>query len=561
MGSSIITPLHGHAGTVPPVRSGERLLILGVRWCVVLVLTAAAMYYAWKSMKWQIMIDSPVMHYVNFLIDHGRKPYTDITDNNMPGAYYTEALAMRVFGASDLGWRVYDFFLLASMTGALVLIARGGIRGTGDWVAGVFASGVFLAVHAAEGPKYSVEREQVITVLLVFSYLALFAAVRRRQPLWMLGMGLTGGLATSIKPSFLPLTLLLIVMAAVVLHRRRVAWLAYVGWALLGLVLVGLVDLGFLLHYDALRGFLFILRVVTPTYTGMARESFWKLLSMSLPEYVPVLVLLTVAASVACWKQHSSWTWEQGAIALGALFGLASYMAQGKPFAHHRYTLLVLLFLLIGYELLEALRQRGLPRWLAVAAFAWVVLRLVPMEMREVLHISRQMAAGQTPLTLQMESDLNRLGGTAALQDKVQCFDLVFGCLNSLYHLRLLENTSYTGDLLLFAKQDGPAVEYYRHKYWALEKHDPAQVLVMSNEWFQLPNSFDKVDYWPEFKRFLASHYTLVVQRRFEHQGLDPKDPEAYRIYIRTGSPLMQDAAALQDAPVAQDTTNEFPVR
>jgi hypothetical protein len=220
-------------------------------------------------------------------------------------------------------------------------------------------------------------------------------------------MGLTGGLATSIKPSFLPLTLLLIVMAAVVLHRRRVAWLAYVGWALLGLVLVGLVDLGFLLHYDALRGFLFILRVVTPTYTGMARESFWKLLSMSLPEYVPVLVLLTVAASVACWKQHSSWTWEQGAI------------AQGKPFAHHRYTLLVLLFLLIGYELLEALRQRGLPRWLAVAAFAWVVLRLVPMEMREVLHISRQMAAGQTPLTLQMESDLNRLGGTAALQDKV----------------------------------------------------------------------------------------------------------------------------------------------
>jgi hypothetical protein len=71
-------------------------------------------------------------------------------------------------------------------------------------------------------------------------------------------------------------------------------------------------------------------------------------------------------------------------------------------------------------------------------------------------------------------------------------------------------------------------------------------LIVLSNEWFQQPNSFDKVDYWPAFKQFLAANYTLVVQRRLEHQGLDPNNPEAYRIYVRKTSPLLARAGVLQ---------------
>jgi hypothetical protein len=542
--------LHGHSA-----ESRDGALVLAVRWCVVVVLAAAAVYYAYASIHWQIMIDSTVMHYVNFLMDHGRKPYTDITDNNMPGAYYTEALAMRVFGTGDVAWRVYDFFQMIVLTGALMLIARRGGRGAGnwgagDWVAGVFAAGVFIAIHAEEGPQYSAEREQLITVLLVLGYAAMFAAVRRRQPAWMLAMGLAGGLAASIKPSFLPLSLALLVMMAFVLRRRRVTWLVYVGWAMLGFVTIALVDVGYLLHYDALRGFLFILQKVTGTYTSMGRLGFWDLLGYALPEYVPLMVLLAVAAALARRRSEGSWAlgwdWEQWALVLGVGFGLASFMAQGKPFWHHRYTYLVLLFLVIGVELLAALRQRGLPRWLAVAAFGYVLFWLVPFDMREVLHTHRMMAAGQTPFVLTLESDLERLGGSPALQDKVQCFDLVFGCMTALYHMQIVENTSYTGDLLLFARQSSPAAEYYRTRYWELEKQDPAQVIVMSNEWFQEPNNFDKVDYWPPFKRFLAENYTLVVQRRLEGQGLDPKNPEAYRIYVRKNSPLLGRAMLLR---------------
>jgi hypothetical protein len=516
-----------------------------VRLSIIVLMAATAVYYAVQTIHWQIMVDSSVMHYVDFLIDHGRKPYTQITDNNMPGAYYTEWLAMHLFGYSDVGWRLYDCFLLAALTLGLVLIAR-----PYDWLAGLFAGGLFLAVHAAEGPQYAGEREQVITVLLVLGYAAMFAAVRRQRPWLLLWMGLTGGLATSIKPTFLPLTLVLLAMMTVVLRRRKIASPPYLAWSFAGLIAVAAVDLAYLLYFHALEGFLFVLRVVTPTYTALAREPFFHLLSLSLPDYIPFVLLLTLLAALACWRRPPAWTWEHWALAVGAAFGLASFMAQGKPFWHHRYTFLALLFLLIGLVLLHALNQRGLPRLLAALAFAYALLWTVQRDMREVLHQTRQMPGGQSPFTLALEADLNGLGGPAALQDKVQCFDLVYGCLSALYHLRIVENTSYTGDLLFFTQQDNPAVEHYRTMYWDEERRDPASVIVLSNEWFQMDNSFDKVKYWPQFEHFLQQNYTLAIQRRFAHQGKDPNNPEAYRIYIRNNSPLLLRAPAVQAVPV-----------
>lgn len=525
--------------TAPSTSKYSDIAATLTRAAIVVVLTFAVLYCGYKSLHWQMMIDSPIMHYVNFLIDHGRKPYADITDNNMPGAYYTEALAMRIFGTGDLAWRIYDYFLLTVLTATLIYVAK-----PYDWLAGFFAGGLFIAVHAAEGPKYLVEREQVLTVLLVLGYAALFAAVRKQWSWLMLLLGITGGLATSIKPTFLPLPLALMLLATIVLRRRQITALPYILWAFAGLVAVAALDLGYLLHYGVLQSFWFVLHTVSPTYTLLQRYNFWKLLILSLPQYIPLLVLLSIAAALA--YRHKTWSWEKLAILLGAAFGLLSFMVQGKPFLHHRYTLLVMLFLLIGFELLDALRQSGWPRAIAMIAFAYALLWIVPMSLREVIHINRQIPQGQVPFVLSLESDLQHLGGADTLQDKVQCFDLVYGCLNALNRMKIVENTSYTGDLLIFAEHDSPAAEYYRNKYWALEQQDPASVIVMSNEWFQRKNSFDKVALWPPFQAFLARNYQLVIQRTLDHQGDDPRNPDAYRIYIRNNSPLLTRATTLQ---------------
>jgi hypothetical protein len=493
------------------------------------VLVLWAVMYVAASVHWRLTSDAPIMHYVNFLIRHGMKPYSD-SDNNMPGAYYTDAWAMGVFGTGDLGWRMYEFFLLAVMAGAMVGIAR-----PYDWLAGVFAAGMFLVVHGAEGPAVAVEREQVILVLLVVAYGAMFTAVRRSAPWLMVVMGVACGVAASIKPTFLPLPVALLALMAIVQRRRGVAAWPYLVWAVAGLVAVVAYDVAYLVHYDALRGFWFILHTMTPAYAALQRLRFVELVQHMLPPGIGWMLLVSVAAVIAGWKQRKAWSWEQWALAMGVAFGLASFFVQGKGFAHHRDTYLALLLLLVAMELLALLRQSGCTRVIAMAAVGVFLVVVVPYNARAMLRFGTagyEVADG-------MQQDLLLLGGSANLQDKVQCLDLVYGCFNALYHLGIVENTGFTGDLTFFSKTDGPAVRYYRSMFWELARKDPATVLVLSNEVFLQPDDFDKVKNWPEFADYVRLNYTQLLERTY-YPGHD-----GYRIYVRNGTDVLSRAEAL----------------
>jgi hypothetical protein len=522
------SPVHAKS-TVEPA-SGDWFVSL-LRVLMVAGFTFSAAYYVYSSVHWQMAVDSPVMHYVNFLMDHGLKPYSDISDNNMPGAYFTEAWAMHVFGAGDLGWRLYEYFLLAVLTGSMVVIAR-----PYDWLAGVFAGGLFVVVHAAEGPDYAVERELVILVLLSVAYAAMFTASRKRWPWLMLLAGFASGLAASIKPTFLPLPAAMFAMMAFVLWRRKISPLSYLAWALLGLIVAAALDVQFLLHYDAMHGFLFILRKVLPAYGVLQRLGVGHLISLMLPRWFVWLVLLIVAAGMSRLRRRATWTWEQWAIAVGMAFGLLSYFVQGKGFAHHLYTYLALLFLLLGMELMAALRQPGWPRDLSITAVFFLLLWILPYFVRE----THRRGPGQAAVADAMEGDLQALGGAQDLQQKVQCFDLVYGCLNALYHLQIVENTGFTGDLLFFNKKEDGAVKYYRDMYWVLEAENPATVIVLSNEVLLQPNDFGRIDGYPRWAEYLAQNFTEVEERTF------PPNGNAYRIYVRNGTPLLAKAMALK---------------
>jgi hypothetical protein len=516
----------------PPIISVDRALSL-LRILILLELAIAAIHYAVVSIHWPLLGDSTVMHYVVFLIKHGFKPYTQITDNNMPGAYYTEALAMHVFGSTDVGWRIYDYFLLATMTAALIVIAL-----PYDWMAGAFAAGLFIVVHGAEGAAYSVEREQIIMILLLIAYALMFTAVRRRRPVIMLLMGLTTGVALSIKPTFLPLPVALLVLMACVLRRRRIPALTYLAWAILGLTLVFALDIGYLLHYHVIKPFLFILFTVSPTYASTGLLGIFRLIGLMFPRDIRFVLLPIIAITI--WivlKRRAHFTWEHGALALGFAFGLFSYFVQGKGFLHHRYTFLTLLFLLIGFALFDALRQRGNLRAISFACFALIFLWIVPTN---VMATKRAPTVG-APMQLALE----RLGGASDLQDKVQCFDMVFGCFGALYHLDLVENTAFTGDLLFFSNSNGLAAQYYKQMFWDYARKDPATVLVISNEWFgHRDNSFDKVNVWPQFARYLAKNYTLVTEQPLD-ENVRERSPRKFRIYVRNGTPMLAKARFL----------------
>ena len=514
----------------------QRLSVL--RRAVICAVLFSAIYYAALSVHWPLMLDSPIMHYVNFMMDHGLKPYQDITDNNMPGSYLTERWAMHLFGAGDLGWRIYEFFLLGVLTLATIVIAR-----PYDWLAGLYAGGIFLILHGAEGPGYAVEREEVMTVLILVGYAFLFAAIRRQKPWLMLPFGFLLSLAGSIKPTVAPLVLLLLLVAAIVLRQHSLRSAPYLAWGLAGFAGAAALIVRFILHFHALGNFLFLLRTITPTYVALWQPSVAALVRRSWPaSLLPLLPL----GLLALFLNRRSWTWEKSALVCGFAFGGFSYLAQGKGFNHHRYTYLVFFLLLIAIDFTTALRTSGLPRLVGAVGLALTVALIIPYDLAKMWIL-----VPDSDLTLQLERDLNTLGGPVALDDKVQCFDLIFGCLNALYHDHVLQNSGFTGDLLLFPERESPASQYYRAKFRDLAQRNPAQVLVITNEWFGQPASFNKLDTWPEFVHYLDGNYTQVLARSFPYEGVrrpvSPESPDfhAYRIYIRNQSPLLARASAL----------------
>ena len=562
-------------GVKSPTLPGS--IVFPLRLLLLLAFAIGIAYYAVVSIHWPLMCDAPVLHYVNFLMQHGMQPYQTITDNNMPGAYLTEGWAMYLFGAGDLGWRFYDFFLLFVITLAMVQIARRfEPLHSRDWLAGIFGGCFFALLHGSEGPNYPGEREQVITALLLVGYALLFTAVRRRMAVLLLPFGFICGLAASIKPTALPLGLVLLAFAAYVLRRRSVPVLPFLAWGIAGFALAFAIDFAFLIAHHAVGPFWFVLHTITPSYIALAHPSFGDMLREAMPKDLRrfvVLVALPAALVNLPWRRPGppassspfpeGWNWERWALNLGILFGLFTYFLQHKGFVHHRYTFEAILFFLIGVDLLRALRTPGWSRVIGAAGILSTVFYFVPRYMLE-LH----QTAPNSVLTLAMEQDLGSLGvasaspdgaavpraSLSALQGKVQCFDLIFGCLNSLYHLGLVENTGFTGDLLFFFPKEGLAVTYYRDMFWREARKDPADVLVVTNEWLQLPNSFDKLKTWPAFDQYLAANYTQVIARDFPMEarltapsapGPGDQAPRAYRIYVRNSSPLLRTAQAV----------------
>ena len=483
--------------------------------CMVVLFCGAAAYVVFTR-HWQWMWDTQVMHYISFLIDHGRVPYRDIYDINMPGAYLTERWALRVFGGGDLGWRMYEYTLLGSMTVAMVVIAK-----PYDWLAGLFSGVLFTLLYGALGPFQAAERDEVMTALLFVGYAFLFTAVRKAWPLLMAPFGLAFGLAVLIKPTTLPFAVVLLVMPLVVQRRQGRSAAIYLGLALVGFALALGLLLQMLLPGHAVGPFLFILRKLVPYYASLAHPGWGVLIRRSLPKTV---VLYAAAAAVLAWTNSRRANWEMWAIRLGFVFGALSYFVQRKGYDYHRISYLCFGLLWIGLEFTAALKDRGWRRNLGVAGMGFAVLLMVPFNARKVRAMQ-----DTNPAAFVLEDDLRRLGGEA-LQGRVQCLDLVGGCYSALFRMGLVQSTGFTGDLQFFGPNDGSVVPYYRKIFWDDIHRAPPQVIVLSNEWYQDSRySFGKLDTWPEFRDYLSTAYRLDrTEGVFPLYGY----PMMYRVYV-----------------------------
>ena len=479
-------------------------------------LVAAFLFLIVHTWRWPLMLDAQVMHYVNFLMDHGFAPYRDISDMNMPGAYLMERFSMVVFGPGDLGFRIYDFFLMGTMTLGMIAIAW-----PYDWMAGLFSGVLFAMIHATDGPKGTGQRDEVMAVLMVLGFAFLFHAVRKGIPAWMALGGFFFGMATMVKPTIAPLGVLLLLLGALALRKKGARVLAFVVYGALGACVPAVIFAGFLLHYHALDAFLYLNRTMTAYYAHLNRWAFIPLLRECMPR--PMRLLVPFGLAVVALNPDR-WNWERWALALGVAFSALSYFIQGKGFYYQRYPLIAFTLLWFGIEFSIAMRGKRVARVLGSIGLAIGIFGLVPLFAERTRTVSYSNIFTET-----LEADLQHIGPDR-LQRDVQCLDMVDGCMNALYHLGIVQQTGLTGDNLLFPPDPSfPAVQHYRQVFWDALQANPPDVFVLSDEKFVDPASFDKLDRWPLFRQYLADHYDLYSAHSFNITV-------AYRIYVRKGS-------------------------
>ena len=514
-----------------------------------------------RTWHWPLVNDPAQFSYLCFLMDHGMAPYRDIIEMNMPGTYLVNWTVMHALGAGSLAWRIFDLGLLGVGSAAMISIAW-----PYDWFAGVFSSALFILFHGRDGAEQMGQRDLIIAVLLLAGCAFLFRAIRgmgaarkdeggagKRRAIAALLMGLFGlcaGVATTIKPTPLPFALLLLLFAILVLRERRQPWALLAASAVAGMLVPLAVVLEFLMREHALHAFLQMERVMLPYYATLGRQSMGHLLEHALPPSLLAMALLAMAVVIAgCGSEEGNGnrihqrllaegSWEQVVLGAGILFGVASYVAQGKGFAYHRYPAVGFLLCWAGIQFAMVLRSweresratlrsaRGVRtvRWLGMAGLILGAV-LAPVYLAKASRLK-----WNEQVTDMLQGDLTALGGPA-LSTHVQCLYTFSECDTALYRMRLVQSTGLFYDYFLFGPQTSPVVQSVQRRFSGEIQRDPPQVFVVLTGLYPdgVPG-YGKLRLWPWFDNYLAANYSVYRERSgWTGDGMQL----GYRIYVR----------------------------
>ena len=491
------------------------------------LLISAFLSLVW-TIHWPLVGDAALIHYIVFLTAHGMAPYRVLGDMNMPGSFLVESAAMHVFGGGALAWRLFDFTLLAVAACAFFLMT-----GAKNRLAGLFAASLFALVHARDGLAEGGQRDLTMAVALLGATAFLLLAIRMRA-LWPATLfGLLSGLALTIKPTALPLSLAQLAIALWVLRRRGQPWWPPLGATLLPMTLFPLLALGFLLQQHAVAAFLEGLRTIVPYYASLGHRPLGYLLLHSLSPLLAVVLLWLAVLALA----RPPLNLERALLFCGVFFGLFSYVVQARGLPYYRYPLLAFLLPLMALDLTRLL-PTPLPttsRTRAANALAILALAVggfwIAPQSALLIHRFRW----ETDFISSLEQNLNRLGGPQ-LSGHIQCIDSISGCGATLYRMRLVQSTGILSDFLLFGPENVPIVQATRASLsTTLDQHPPQVIVVSSWLHIQGPGDFQKLDRWPAFERFLARHYRLDTawspthpMRWWSREELSA----SYRIYV-----------------------------
>lgn len=464
-------------------------------------------YLVWGSRGWPLIHDAPLMHYIAWLIDQGAVPYRDAFDMNLPGVYLLHLAVLRVGGAGDLAWRLFDLGWLAATCGVLVAYCRHIGHGWGP-VAGAL---LFALYHLSGGAWHAGQRDFLLCLFLLLGAWGIARGTEQGAAGALVWGGLALGMGMTVKPHAALFWLLCAVIAA--RDRSR----AVSPWRAGGLVVAGgLLAPGAVFAWLAWRGglgpFLDIFTgYVMPLYSRVGRVGAWQAIgwhAFGRPLAGLGLVLVALALIAPPAREPA----RKGLAMLGVLYGLVHFVAQGKGWEYQLYPLIVFCCALAPAAVV-AWRPAGWPRALdlfgarrPLALAAWALLAVV-LGAKGVEALDAPWIAEKARRVAAITRDLEPLAPAGAT---VQVMDTTSGGIHALLRLGLRQPTRFIYDFHFFHDVADPRIRALRAELVAgLERGRPAAIVVLEESWPE--PGYARLAAFPELARILDRSFTLAV--------------------------------------------------
>jgi len=533
-----------------------RQFLTAAKWIAIVALAVLLLVETWLTLEWRMVQDSPLLHYVAFVIDkHGFVPYRDIFETSMPGTFLFHLFLVKLFGYSDLAFRLVDIsLLLLSMT-----LAWNVARKIDALVASA-AVLTFALMYLGYGSSMSMQRDFIGFIPVLG---AMWAATLPYKKAWTgaLWIGILFGLATTIKPHLaigLPAVLAYFIAetkARDLNHdlslRPLVFSLVFVSSA--GLTLVAALPLLWLWTTGGLAAFWEMVTAYLPLHVDMTgniatvtpeekRAYILRLLSRDLRLWLPP-ALLGIGVS---WLSGQLTAPKKRIVLMLAclLLCYAAYPVFAAQFwAYHWIPFRIIVTLCAALMLLPLAKFRGrlalevlLASFFAVCVLVWSGFMLLqPPRPRLPWGFEAQMRGLPAPPPKNGRVDEIAeflLAANLGPEDRVQPLDWTEGALHGMLIAEALVATPFIYDYHFYHYVSNPFIQNIRERHVAMLESEPPRFLIDVDDQLK-PSGIDTTDTFPALEEFVAENYDSVMQG------------DNYRILEYRGA---EDAATVNDA-------------
>jgi hypothetical protein len=445
-----------------------------------------------RSMTWPLVHDAPLMHYIARRIGEGAVPYRDLFDMNFPGVYLLHLLVVSTLGAGDLAWRLFDLTWLA-------LWALGAAAFAAPWgrTAALTAVALLALYHLGGGAWQAGQRDFLLGPFLVFGSLGVARWMESRRRGALTWGGLAMGASLTIKPHTVVLAAALALAIVVTASRAGDSPATALGGFATGAAVAPAVVIGWLAVAGALPAWqAIVVDYLIPLYSRLGGTEDWSVYRPYVWVPLGTGALLSAAGAQAAGRFGA----RRAVAALGVLYGVVHFVAQGKGWEYHLYPLATFTVLILVAGLPAALRDRRRPAPALVLVSVVLALALLADKARAVAPAGweRDKAARARRLAADLAPMLAP-GGT------VQVFDTTAGGVHALLRLGARQPTRFLYDFHFFHDPDHPTIRALRTELLRdLDTRPPALIVVFEDGW--PAGGYERFDAFPALAERLARY-------------------------------------------------------